>query len=173
MVTPSPHQVWLPESAKPSAGPPPAAVAHRLVLVSVYRLAAVKRCKTMFETTMMKYILNHNEHRCAGLTCSQCLVHSGPCVLPPAGPAGWRSSPSQTPPAALSAICSRAGAWWTFLWTIPQIQISVHTDCKRGTIRNSVSNLYSMGNNSAARFSWPGLLAGSIPAEEKSVWKQK
>lgn len=36
MATHAPHRVLLPDSAKPSAGPQPASVAHQLVLVSVY-----------------------------------------------------------------------------------------------------------------------------------------
>lgn len=47
------------------------------------------------------------------------------------------------------------------------MKISIHTDFRRGTISNSVSHLYSMGINSAARLSWLGLFALSIPAEEK------
>ena len=50
------------------------------------------------------------KEKLALLTCSQCPVHCGSYVPPPAGPGGQRSSPSHTPPAALSAFCSHAAA---------------------------------------------------------------
>lgn len=51
------------------------------------------------------------------------------------------------------------------------MNVIVHTDIRRGTIRKRVSYLYSMGINSAARLSWLGLFAVSIPAEEEEMSK--
>lgn len=107
-------------------------------------------------------------------TCCRCPVHCVFCVLPLAGPAGQQSSPSHTPPAALSASCSHAAAWWTFLWTITHTKsVFTHTTLENKVnnfyiVRSSVYYLYSIGINSAARLSWLGLPEGRIP-----TWKKK
>lgn len=112
------------------------------------------------------------EERSTLLTCSQCPVHYVSYVPPPAGSAVQRSSPSHTPPAALSASCSHAAAWWTFLWTTSHTRSVFPRYTQAGSKQALYCQkhyLYSMGINSAARLSWLGLPEGIIPTWNKHV----